>query len=62
MVRSKVVYIKGKKTVIRDFNGMSQILPGRKAKGMTSKDYDLLKDHAKYLQYKYVDSNFTKRK
>jgi len=54
--------VKGKKKVIRDFNGMSQILPGRKAKGMASKDYDILKDHAAYLQYKYVDSNFTKRK
>ena len=61
MVRTKIVYIKGKKTVIKDFNGMSQILPGRKAEGLKSKDYDLLIDHAKYLQYKYVDSNFTKR-
>ena len=53
--------MKGKKKIIRDFNGMSQILPGRKAKGMASKDYDILYDHAAYLQYKYVDSNFTKR-
>ena len=61
MIRTKIVYVKGKKKVIRDFNGMSQILPGRKAKGMASKDYDILYEHAAYLQYKYVDSNFTKR-
>lgn len=54
--------MKGKKKVIRDFNGMSQILPGRKATGMKGKDYDTLYDHAAYLQYKYVDSNFTNRK
>jgi len=40
---------------------MSQILPGRKAQGMKAKDYDTLIDHAAYLQYKYVDSNFTNR-
>ena len=62
MVRTKIVFVKGKKKVIRDFNGMSQILPGRKATGMKGKDYDTLYDHAAYLQYKYVDSNFTNRK
>lgn len=61
MIRTKIVYVKGKKKVIKDFNGMSQILPGRKAQGMKAKDYDILIDHAAYLQYKYVDSNFTKR-